>query len=218
MRIAEELVLVATSPEGRNLLSTHRNLVLAGAFLTELAVLERLGVADRKLRVLDPGSTGDPLLDDALVRFTEQEGRKPKDVLDKVGRKLIDPVLESLASRELITPEPVTVVGLRLWTRWPVVVDGPREAVLQDLAQVLTGAREADTRTGALVSLLHAAGVLHTVVRADLRPGMTNRDVKRRGKEVLQGRWAPEAVAKAVEEAMTAALLAVSASAAATSS
>jgi hypothetical protein len=52
----------------------------------------------------------------------------------------------------------------------------------------------------------------------DLRPGMTNRDVKRRGKEVLQGRWAPESVAKAVEEATTAAIMAVTASTTASSS
>lgn len=218
MHIAEELVLVGTSVEGRNLLGTSRNIVLAGAFLAELAVLERLGVEDKKLRVLDAGLTGDHLLDDALARFAQQEGKKPKDVLEKVGKHLLEPVLESLATQELIRPEPVSVVGLTLWTRWPVVVDGPRLGVLSDLAQVLTGAREADARTGALVSLLHATNVLHTVVPQDLRPGMTNRDVKRRGKEVLQGRWAPEAVAKAVEEAAAAAMLAVTAAAGAASS
>lgn len=217
MHIAEELVLAGTSAEGRNLLGTTRNLVLAGAFLTELAVLERLAVEDKKLRVL-AGPTGDHLLDDALARFAKQEGKKPKDILEKVGKHLLEPVLGSLAAQELIRPEPVSVVGLTLWTRWPVVVDGPRQAVLSDLAQVLTGAREADARTGALVSLLHAANVLHTVVPPDLRPGMTNRDVKRRGKEVLQGRWAPEAVAKAVEEAAAAAMLAVTAAAGAASS
>ena len=71
---------------------------------------------------------------------------------------------------------------------------------------------------GALVSLLHAVNILHTVVPEDLRPGMTNRDVKRRGKEVLEGRWAPEAVAKAVQEATTAAMVAVTAATTATSS
>ncbi|QFG69528.1 GOLPH3/VPS74 family protein [Ornithinimicrobium pratense] len=218
MHIAQELVLVGTSVEGRNLLGTSRNLVLAGAFLTELAVLERLAVDGKKLRVHDPGPTGDYLLDDALVRFAKLEGKKPKDVLDKVGKHLLEPVLESLATQELIRPEPVSVIGLTLWTRWPVVVDGPRQAVLIDLAQVLTGARDADSRTGALISLLHAVGALHTVVPEDLRPGMTNRDVKRRGKEVLKGRWAPEAVAKAVEEAAAAAMVAVTAAAGAGSS
>lgn len=218
MRFAEELVLVATSPDGRNLLGSNRTLVLAGAFLAELAVMERLAVEDKRLRVLDPGPTGHHLLDEALERFVEQEGKKPKDVLHKVGKQLVDPVLENLAARELISPDPVTVIGLTLWTRWPVVVDGPREAVLQDLAQVLTGARKAGPRTGALVSLLHAAGILHTVVRGDLRPGMTNRDLKRRGKEVLEGRWAPESVAKAVEEAAAATMVAVTAFTGASSS
>ncbi|WP_131105730.1 GOLPH3/VPS74 family protein [Ornithinimicrobium sufpigmenti] len=218
MHIAEELVLVGTSVEGRNLLGTGRNLVLAGAFLTELAVMERLDVQDKRLRVLDAGSIGDHLLDDALVRFAQYEGKKPKDVLDKVGKHLLEPVLESLVTQELVRPEPVSVVGLTLWTRWPVVVDGPRQAVLDDLARVLTGAQEADSRTGALISLLHAVNILHTVVPQELRPGMTNRDVKRRGKEVLKGRWAPEAVAKAIEEAATATTLAAAAAAGGASS
>lgn len=218
MHIAEELVLVGTSVEGRNLLGSGRNLVLAGAFLTELAVLERLDVQGKKLRVLDPGPTGQHLLDEALDRFAEHEGKKPKDVLDKVGKRLLEPVLDSLATQELIRPEPVSVIGLTLWTRWPAVMHGPRQDVLRDLAQVLTGAREADSRTGALASLLHAVNILHTVVPEDLRPGMTDRDVKRRGKEILQGRWAPEAVAKAVEEAAAAAMLAVTAAAGAASS
>lgn len=217
MLIAEELLLVGTSAEGRNLLGTSRQLMLAGAFLAELAVLERLAVEDKKLRVLDPSPIGDRLLDDALTRFAGREGKPPKDVLDK-GKRLLGPVQESLAARELIRPEPVSVIGVTLWTRWPVVIDGPRQAVLDDVVQVLTGAREADTHTGALVSLMHAGDVLHTVVTKDLRPGMTNRDVKRRGKEVLQGRWAPEAVAKAVEEAAAVAMLAVTAAAGAASS
>ena len=72
MLIAEELLLVGSDERGRNLMGTSRNLAVAGAFLTELAVRERLAVQDKRLRVLDPGSVGDHLLDDALVRFIEQ--------------------------------------------------------------------------------------------------------------------------------------------------
>lgn len=219
MLIAEELLLVGTGADGRNLLGSSRNLALAGACLTELALRERVAVDDRKrLQVTDPGSTGEPLLDDALVRFTERAGRKPKDVLEGIGKRLVQPTFEALARRELVRPEPVTVLGVEMSTRWPAVATGPREAVLSDLARVLTGEQEADSRTGALISLLHAVGVLHRVVPKDLRPGLSNRDLKQRAKEVLKGRWAPEAVAKAVEEAMAAMIAVTTAASAASSS
>lgn len=204
MLIAEELLLVGSDERGRNLMGTSRNLAVAGAFLTELAVRERLAVQDKRLRVLDPGSVGDHLLDDALVRFTEQEGKRPKDVLDRIGKQLHQPVLDSLVRQELVRPDPVKVLGVTLTTLWPALPGGRREAILADLGRVLTGAQEADTRTGALISLLHAVDALRKAVPEDLRPGLSTRDVKRRGKEVLEGRWAPESVARAVEEAAAA--------------
>lgn len=217
--IAEDLMLVGTDPEGRNLLGTNRPMAVAGAFLSELAVAERLAIDDRKrLRVVAGGSTGEDLLDRALVHFTEREGKKPKDVLDKIGKQLLDPVLESLARQELIQPEPVKFIGLRMGTRWPVLTDGPRQEVLTGLARVLTGAQEPSSQTGALVSLLYAVDALPKVVDKDLRPGMTNRDVKRRGKEILQGRWASEAVVKAVQDAAAAMTATIAATTAASSS
>lgn len=219
MLIVEELLLVGTDPEGRNLLGSHRTIVLGGALLTELALRERLDIDDRgRLRVVEGGSTGDPLLDEALVRFGEREGKKPKDVLDRVGKKLQQPVFDSLVRRELVRPEPVKALGLTLSTRWPVVTSGPRDATLTDLVRVITGAQEADSRTGALISLVYAVDALPRVLAKELRPGMTNREVKRRGKEITKGRWASEAVVKAVQEATAATMAAVGAATAASSS
>ena len=219
MLIAEELLLAGTAPDGRNLLGTHRTIVLGGALLTELVVRERLDVDDRKrLRVVAGGTIGEPLLDEAVVRFAEREGKKPKDVLGRIGKKLEQPLLDSLVRRELVRPEPVRALGLTLATRWPVVTSGPRDAVVADLLRVVTGAQEPDSRTGALVSLLHAVDALPKVVTKELRPGMTNREVRRRGKEVTKGRWASEAVVKAVQEATAATMAAVGAATSAGSS
>lgn len=219
MLIAEELLLVGTDLEGRNLLGSHRTIVLGGALLTELALRERLDIDDRgRLRVVEGGSTGDPVLDEALVRFGEREGKKPKDVLDRVGKKLQQPLFDSLVRRELVRPEPVKALGLTLSTRWPVVTSGPRDATLTDLVRVITRAQEANSRTGALISLVYAVDALPRVLTKELRPGMTNREVKRRGKEVTKGRWASEAVVKAVQEAAAATMAAVGAATAASSS
>ena len=218
MLIAEELLLVGTDPEGRNLLSSHRNLALAGAYLSELSLQERLMIDERKrLAVVEGGSTGSELLDRALVLFGERAGKKPKDVLEKIGKQLLQPTLDSLVRQELVRPEPVKVVGIPLGTRWPAQTAGPRDRVLDELVQVLTGAREPDGRTGALVSVVHAVEALPRVVPKERRPGLTNRDVKRRGKEVLEGRWASQAVVKAVQEAAAAVMAATAAAAAASS-
>ncbi len=219
MIVAEELLVVGTDPEGRNLLGTHRQIALGGALLTDLVVRERLDVDDRgRLRVVDGSTIGEPLLDEALVHFAEREGKKPKDVLGRVGKKLEQPLLDSLVRRELVRPEPVRALGMTLTTRWPALTTGPRDAALGDLVHVLSGAREPDSRTGALVSLLHAVEALHKAVPQDLRPGMTNREVKRRGKEISRGRWASEAVVKAVQDATAAVMAAVAAGGAASSS
>lgn len=218
MLVAEELLLVGTDGRGRNLLGSHRTIALGGALLTELVVRERLDVDERgRLRVVDGGTVGEPLLDDALLRFGERAGKKPKDVLGRIGSRLERPLLESLARRELVRPEPVRALGLTLTTRWPALTSGPREAVLAQLAGVVTGAQEPDSRTGALVSLVHAVDALPRVVTRELRPGMTDRDVKRRGKQVTTGRWASEAVLKAVREATAATMAAVGGAAAGSS-
>lgn len=212
MLVAEELLLVGTAPDGRNLLGSHRQVVLGGALLTELVVRERLDLDERgRLRVLDDGTIGDPLLDEAMVRLGAGVGKKPKDVLGKVGRKLEQPLLDSLVRRELVRPEPVRALGMTLTTRWPALTTGPRDAVLADLVQVLTGAQEPDSRTGALISLLFAGDALPRVITKDLRPGLTTRDLRRRGKEVTKGRWASQAVVRAVQEATAATITAVSA-------
>lgn len=219
MLVAEELLLVGTGPDGRNLLGSHRTIVLGGALLTELVVRERLDLDERgRLRVVDGGTIGEPLLDDAMVRFSERTGKKPKDVVGRVGKKLEQPLLDSLVRRELVRPEPVKALGLTLTTRWPALTTGPRDAVLADLVRVVTRAQEPDSRTGALISLLHAVDALPRVVAKDLRPGLSNGEVKRRGKEVTKGRWASEAVLKAVQEATAATMAAMGAATAASSS
>lgn len=217
--IAEDLLLVGTDPQGRNLLSTYRNVAVAGAYLGELAVQERLTIDERKrLQVVEGGSTGSELLDRALVLFGARAGKKPKDVLEKIGATLLPPTLDALVRAELVRPEPVRVVGIPVGTRWPSLTAGPRDEVLAELVRVLTGAQEAGSRTGALISLLHAVDALPRVVAKELRPGLTNRDVKRRGKEITTGRWASEAVARAVQEAASAVAATVAAGAAAGSS
>jgi hypothetical protein len=64
---------------------------------------------------------------------------------------------------------------------------------------VLVDGSEPDPRTGALVALLHAVDRAHKTVPHD---GLSDRDVKKRARQVAEGQWA----AKAVKDAITAAV------------
>lgn len=204
MLVAEELVLLGTDERGRSLLGAGflKHLVVGGALLAELEQRERVAVDGRsRLHVVDSRSTGDELLDAAFDRFARGEGRRAKNTLLSVGRRAAGPLHDRLARLELVGR---ARGALGLGTRWPVLPGGPRDELLAEVAAVVTG-RDPDTRTGPLVGLLEAAGALTRVVDEDLRPGMTDREVRRRGAEVAEGRAAVRAVVRAIRDARAAA-------------
>lgn len=65
------------------------DVALGGANLIELTMLERVGLADRKsVVVYDQSSTGDPILDRALGVIGARQGKKPKAVVEALGKNL----------------------------------------------------------------------------------------------------------------------------------
>ena len=220
MLIAEELLVLGHGPDGANLLSQSRNIAIGGSFLAQLAVSERLAVDDRKrLVVISDAATGDPLLDQALEMFVAQAGKKPQSVLDKIGKKLLDPLLQRLAQREILRPVPVRGLGITWATRWAPVTPELRQGVAAELGQVLMGTRAADARTGSLIAILDATTVLHKAVSTELVGGMRRRELRAAAKAVSEGSWASEATVRAIKDAAaaTAAVMASAGVAAASS-
>src|SRR5918997_7153643 len=95
MLLAEELLLLALDDRtGKNRLQSI-DLGLAGAVLIELALLERVRVAERgeSVRagrlVVTPGPAPEnPVLARGLAVLSEREGRKPEKVLQALGKGL----------------------------------------------------------------------------------------------------------------------------------
>lgn len=204
MLVAAELVLLGTDEKGGSMLGAGflKHLVVGGALLAELEQRERVAVDGRsRIDVVDSRSTGDELLDGALDRFARGEGRRAKNTLLGVGRAASGLLHDRLARLELVGRDRG---ALGLGTRWPVLPGGPRDGLLAEVAAVVTG-RAPDARTGPLVGLLEAAGSLAKVVGEDLRPGMTDREVRRRGAEVAEGRAAVRAAVRAIRDARAAA-------------
>lgn len=214
MLIAEEYLLLTQTDDGHGAVSA-RDVGVSGALLCELAAREKVMVDDKgRLKVVDEQPTGDDALDDALVRAVEKAGKKPKDVLNHIGKDMPKRLLQRLARAEVLQEKPAAAFGVRLWSSWPYVSTTERDELRQELLRVLTGNQQPDARTGSLVALLHATSAWGTALPKKARLGVSRSEIQKRGKEIAQGRWASDAVAKAVEEVAAAATAVIVATAA----
>ncbi|PZG12402.1 GOLPH3/VPS74 family protein [Nonomuraea aridisoli] len=201
--IAEELLLLALSEDkGRPLVSTAQlDPALAGALLAELAVGDRVELSDKKVTVKDPSPLGDDELDAVLARVVAQEKVKsPVWWVQKLqSGKLRQRLLSRLAALGVLSEERGKVLGVFPVTRWPEAHPGVEADVRERVSAVLAGA-DPDARTAVLISVAHAASVV--------RKAFPDAD-KARVKEIAEGAWAADAVAKTIAAATAAAMTAV---------
>ncbi|HSP61008.1 MAG TPA: GPP34 family phosphoprotein, partial [Ornithinimicrobium sp.] len=141
-----------------------------------------------------------------------------KAAIRKVAKGMEEKAYGRLAVAELVDRRKHRLLGVRLLTSWPPLQTHRTEALSAELVDVLAGRRDPDLRTGTLVSLMRERSSLGRALPREVRTGLPMSDVRRRAKEVAKGRWAPEAVRKAVEELNSAVMVAVMAGGAAGSS
>lgn len=216
MLIAEELLLLTRADDGLDRVG-RADLAVAGALLCELALLERVNLDDGRIAVVDGSSTGDDLLDEALTRFADRTGKKPKDVIARIGRGLPRLALDRLGRAEILHEEQARALGVRWWSRWRVIDTARRDALRAELLAVLTGQQEPQGRTGSLIAMLHALNALGAAFPKEARLGIPLRELRRSAKEIAQGRWGATAVSQAIQAATAAAAAAVAAGGAASS-
>lgn len=219
MLIAEDLLLLLLDDEKGTVAASDKvQPLLGGALLLELAMAERVVVAERTSRwssakVAVAGTPlGEPLLDEAMARVAEKP-RSAQDLVDRLGKGLKDRLLERLADRGLVHRREGKVLGLFPHTTWPATDARHEQEVRARLHDALVVGLTPDERTSALVALLVAIDHAHKVVD---RGDVPARDVKRRAKEIAEGAWAADAVKDAVAAAQAAMVAAVTASVAAT--
>lgn len=219
MLLAEELLLLALDDERGKVGLAGIDTGLAGAMLIELALLERVRVAERGERVkagrlvLRPGPPPPhPMLAAALTRLSEREGRKPEQVLSALSPGLRDGLADGLVGQGVLRRERHRVLGLFPTERLPAHNAAPETEVRQRVWAALTGAAP-DPRTAALIALLSALDATTKVFLTTDR-----RAIRRRAKEIAEGQWAAVAVRRAIASINAAASAAVIAAAAASSS
>ncbi|MED7928710.1 GPP34 family phosphoprotein [Nonomuraea sp. LP-02] len=203
--IAEELLLLAYSEgEGKQLISTVQlDPALAGALLAELAVEGRVELTDDKLVLTGSAPLGDEELDAVLSRVAgEHKERKPAWWVQRLqSHKLRARLLTRLAQSGVLTEQRGKVLGIFPVTRWPEADPSVEADVRERVASVLGGA-EPDPRTAVLIAIMHAAKLDRKAF-----PGAS----KERVKELAEGAWAGDAVAKTIAAINAATITAITA-------
>jgi len=216
MNLPEEFALIAYHDDGTPVTDgTHLDNGLGGALLLELALAEKVDVADKKVVVRDPSPTGDRVVDDALARIAADKPRKPKDWVSKLAKNAREQVMTQLVAEGVVRQEKGRVLLVFPRTKYPAA-HGVEPAAETDARQRMRAALDrsgpVEPRTAALCALVAATG-LDRKVFADLDRKL----VKRRLKEIGEGDWAAAAVKKAIDEIQAAIVTAaVAGSAAAT--
>ncbi|HEY5182767.1 MAG TPA: GPP34 family phosphoprotein [Dermatophilaceae bacterium] len=206
MLLAEDLLLLLTDDAtGKLLLPAEQvDIALGGANLLELTLLERVSLDDEKhVVVIDPSSTGDPILDGALRVIGARQGRKPKAVVEPLGENLRTVLYARLVAEGVLSAQEKKVLGILPVHRWPAARAEHEERMRAQLTQVLVQGTTPDSRTAALVSLLHALESAHRIVNPK-EHGLTRKELATRAEEVSPGDWASEAVREAIEAVMAA--------------
>ncbi|GAB2671190.1 GOLPH3/VPS74 family protein [Kribbella swartbergensis] len=222
MLIVEDLLLLLYDDESGKPITGAPGLdyALAGAVLIELTLLGKLDVAGEgeevrrgRLKVLDASPTGDAVLDERLRYVASKPGKRPKDQIGRLSKKLREQLLARLAERGVLEADEGKVLGIFPVTRWPAK-DARHEVELRStLESVLKVGTSPDERTGALIALLSALNVVPKVVT----DAVDKKALKQRAKEIAESDWAADAVKKAVTEMQSAVTTAIVVSAAAAS-
>src|SRR5215471_10261552 len=210
MLLAEDLLLLVTDDASGRLSAPADRVAagLGGANLVELTVRNKVGLTGEqdpgkpgRIIIRDPSPAGDAILDAALATVTAYQGKRPSAVIRPLSKNLRRTLYERLAGHGVVRAEMSRILGVFPVRRWPVQ-DGSHQAQVRLLVtQALVQQVAPDTRTAALIALVHAVGCVDQIV--DPRQhGLSKRELRARAKKIAEGNWASAAVRKAIEEMM----------------
>ncbi|WP_216216148.1 GOLPH3/VPS74 family protein [Amycolatopsis aidingensis] len=214
MLIAEDLLLLVfeddTGEPARGV--TNLEHLLAGALLIELAMQDRVAVAgegeqaqEGRLILRDSTPTGQPVLDDALDKLGQAEGRKPQQAISVLASdQLSTRLLTGLADRDILRRERGRILGIFPTTRWPAEDSAHEDEIRAGLRRVLVDGEDPGEREVALISLLSATKSASRAVQTE-DPKL----VDDRAKKIAEGNWVSDAMGKVVEEITAAVMVAL---------
>src|SRR5262249_11706824 len=205
MLLAEDLLLLVTDDASGRLSAPADRVAagLGGAILVELTLRNKVDLTGEqdpgrpgRIIVRDPSPPGEAILDTAMETVTRYQGKRPSTVIRPLSKNLRRTLYERLAGAGKSR-----FLGVFPVRRWPAQ-DGSYEAEVRRLmTQALVQQVAPDTRTAALIALVHALRCVDKIVDPG-QHGLSKRELRARAKKIAEGNWASAAVRKAIEEMM----------------
>jgi hypothetical protein len=181
------------------------DVALGGALLVELALTGHVDVAgsgervrEGRLVVRDPDPTGNNLLDEALATVTAKEGKKPRNLVARLGKRARVRLYERLAEGGVLRAAEGRVLGTFRSRRWPAEDTAHEASVRAGLVAALRNGTTTDKRTGALISLLLALRVVNKAVKPS-SVGLSKREMNANAERIAERDWAGKAVRAAID-------------------
>ncbi|GAA2270161.1 hypothetical protein GCM10009853_024840 [Glycomyces scopariae] len=192
--LPQELALLAYDrTTGRERTGGYLDLALGGAVLFSLALAGRVDLDGKKVRVLDPAPTGDPVVDERLAALAAGKPRAPHTVVERFARKLTETVRDGLVADGALRHERGKALGVFPVNRYLQARGGIGDETRVRLASAVRTGRTADERTAALLALVAAVNLEKTVF-----PDRETRPDRKRLKAFAEAHWVGSATRKAV--------------------
>jgi len=210
--LAEDLLLLVTDDASGRLAAAAAqvDVGLGGANLVELTLMNKVDLSGEgdmgeagRIIVRDPSPTGDVVLDAALEIVIAGQGKKPSAVIRPLSKNLRRTLYERLAASGMIRAEPGRILGVFPARSWLAQDAGHEAEVRRLVIQALVQQRAPDSRSAALIALVHALKCEHKIVDPR-RYDLSKRQLRARAKEIAKENRAAEAVRKAIDEIIAA--------------
>lgn len=213
LNLAEELLLLALNEEKGTILmaaSTGLPYGLAGALIVELVEAGLLRIEGTELIAAPRGSARDELLDEVLGSIrTSKRTRNLKHWVGKIGRsggKIKEKLLNRLVEKGILKREEHRLLWVFPTRRYPETDPRPEYKIRERVRAGILGAVPPETRTAALISLVHACDLTGVLFEKG-----ECREARKRAKEITKSQPIGNAVAHTVEAVKVAVVTAAAA-------
>jgi hypothetical protein len=176
--LGEDLLLIAVDSDRTLVLPAKLRFGLAGSELVRLAAAGRVDIVRGRIVIRNPGSTGDPLLDDALASMSSGwHEPTAKAWVKRIRPGLVERYLARAESAGTIQAHRRKALGFIPVTRW-VVIDAARAAQARARLEAAASDGILGPDQAALAGLASAIDVTHFVF-----PGRAGAKARKRLRE-----------------------------------
>lgn len=141
---------------------------LVGALLMELALADRIDTDLQALKVVNTESTGNPLLDEILLRLqaspSEQTTAYWLNRLSLEMQDLQQRILRQLVEKGVLKVENHKILWVFAVRRYPLVDNREVKEVRARLRDLILGDDIPDPRDAVLIGLVHACGLIEDIL------------------------------------------------------